>query len=162
MESNDFYDNGKKLHWYSYLLHLGYYIIFYIKDFFREPFKIESKDLNILDEVQMLLETECTEKNIEQCKELSKLHRMVENTKARRRLEKWSLRVIAIYLIAVFLVVVTTYIRPYDKILLNIPETVMITILSTTTINIIGLGFIVLRGHFLADKMSEREEKNKL
>lgn len=35
--------------------------------------------------------------------------------------------------------------------LLVIPNPIMIAILTTTTANIIGLGLIVLRGHFLAN-----------
>ena len=37
----------------------------------------------------------------------------------------------------------------------------MITILSTTTINIIGLGLIVLKGHFLANDKLNEVDKNK-
>lgn len=36
----------------------------------------------------------------------------------------------------------------------------MIAVLTTTTVNVIGLGLIVLRGHFLAND-NEREEKDK-
>ena len=40
----------------------------------------------------------------------------------------------------------------------------MIAVLTTTTVNIIGLGLIVLRGHFLANDAlnnMENEDKNK-
>mgnify|MGYP001674585526 FL=1 len=37
----------------------------------------------------------------------------------------------------------------------------MITILSTTTVNIIGLGLIVLRGHFLANDKSNNMDEDK-
>lgn len=76
-------------------IHLGFYIIDTVKQFFSSPYKREKRELNVLDSIQTLLESEPTDENINKCKELSKLHRMVENTKARRRLEKWSLRVIA-------------------------------------------------------------------
>ncbi len=157
---------GKKpIRWFHYLIHLGYYIPYWIKFFFSEPFKEKKRDLNILDTVQSLLESETTDENIEKSKELTHLHRIVENTKARRRLEKWSLRVIAVYLFVVLCIVLTSYvsipsIKPYFSIC--IPKPVMITILSTTTVNIIGLGLIVLRGHFLAnDKSNETNENDK-
>lgn len=72
----------------SLLIHLGYYIPYWIKFFFSEPFKEKKKDLNILDTVKSLLESETTDGNIKKSKELIHLHRIVENTKARRRLEK--------------------------------------------------------------------------
>ena len=37
----------------------------------------------------------------------------------------------------------------------------MIAILTTTTVNIIGLGLIVLRGHFLANDPSNNMEEDK-
>lgn len=75
--------------------HFGYYAINAVREFFSSPYKKEKRELNVLDSIQTLLESESTDENINKCKELSKLHRMVENTRARRRLEKWSLRVIA-------------------------------------------------------------------
>lgn len=95
------FGKGKPIKWYHYLIHLGYYIPYWIKFFFSEPFKEKKKDLNILDTVKSLLESETTDGNIKKSKELIHLHRIVENTKARRRLEKWSLRVIALYLFIV-------------------------------------------------------------
>lgn len=132
--------------------HLGYYIIHLIKQFFSSPFKKERRELNVLDSIQTLLESEPTDENINKCQELSKLHRMVENTRARRRLEKWSLRVIACYLIIVFVVVVLCYTNIEWLHIIEIPWKIMIAVLTTTTINIIGLGLIVLRGHFLANE----------
>lgn len=44
---------------------------------------------------------------------------------------------------------------------ITIPEPIMITILSTTTVNIIGLGLIVLRGHFLANDKSNNMDEDK-
>ena len=44
---------------------------------------------------------------------------------------------------------------------MKIPNTIMITILSTTTVNIIGLGLIVLKGHFLANDSSNSIDKSK-
>lgn len=165
MENNSIFTQHA-LKWYHYLIHLGYYIPYWIKFFFSKPFKEEKKDLNILDIVQTLLDSESTSTdNIQKSKELTKLHRVVENTKARRRLEKWSLRVIATYLLIVFMIVVACYVDLHTnekKVyhIIEIPPEIMITILSTTTVNIIGLGLIVLRGHFLAnDKANNMEDE---
>lgn len=164
---NDFdsiFSTKKRIRWYHILGHLGYYLFWVIKFFFSKPFKEEKKDLRILDIVQTLLESETTDENIDKCKQLTHLHRIVENTRARRRLEKWSLRVIAVYLLIVLGVVIANYIfipslmaHPFMK----IPNTIMITILSTTTVNIIGLGLIVLKGHFLANDSSNSIDKSK-
>lgn len=157
----------KPVKWYHYIIHLGYFVPYWIKFFFSEPFKEKKKDLNILDTVNSLLESETTPENLEKCRELVHLHRIVENTRARRRLEKWSLRVIALYLAVVLVIVIANYsVMPNigNHLRIEIPPAIMITILSTTTVNIIGLGLIVLRGHFLANDNSnnmEGKEKRK-
>lgn len=158
------FGDKKPVRWFHYIIHLGFFFPYWVKFFFSEPFKVKKQDLNILDTVQSLLESETTDENIKKCKELTHLHRIIENTKARRRLEKWSLRVIAIYLFVVLCIVLVSYvsiplIKPYFKV--TIPDTIMITILSTTTVNIIGLGLIVLRGHFLANDKSNEVNENK-
>lgn len=141
--------------------HFGFYVIDAVKQFFSSPYKKEKRELNVLDSIQTLLESEPTDENINKCQELSKLHRMVENTKARRRLEKWSLRVIAWYLIAVLVVVILCYTNIKWLHIIVIPWKIMVTVLTTTTINIIGLGLIVLRGHFLANKDNKEAKKEK-
>lgn len=156
------FGSGPVIRWYHYLIHLGYYIPYWLGFFFSAPFKEKKKDLNILDTVSSLLESETTPENIDKCKELVHLHRIVENTKARRRLEKWSLRVIAIYLFIVLTIVTCNYIAVpllSGYVNIEVTEPIMITILSTTTINIIGLGLIVLRGHFLANDKSNNMSK---
>lgn len=162
---NTLFGDKKPIRWFHYLIHLGYYLPYWIKFFFSEPFKEKKRDLNILDTVQSLLESETTDENIKKSKELTHLHRIVENTKARRRLEKWSLRVIAVYLFTVLCIVLASYVsipRIKQYFFISIPDSIMITILSTTTVNIIGLGLIVLRGHFLAnDKSNEVDENSK-
>lgn len=163
MNTDSLFNEEKKRDSKFVLKHLGYYIYAQIscivKDFFRSPYyDVRKKELNILDTIQTLLDSETTDENIGKCKDLSRLHRIVENTKARRRLEKWSLRVIASYLFVVLCIVVANYINIDGWKLLNISDGVMITILSTTTVNIIGLGLIVLRGHFLAKDANNMEE----
>lgn len=160
-----FFQTENKLCWYHYLIHLGYYVPYWVKFFFSKPFKEEKRDLNLLEQVNTLLDVSATNENIEKCKELVHLHRIVENTKARRRLEKWSLRVIAIYLFIVLGIVCCNYMHVplFSRLAdIQITEPIMITILSTTTVNIIGLGLIVLRGHFLAnDKSNDMTKKEK-
>ena len=162
---SDLFD-GHRIRWYHYLIHLGYYIPYWIKFFFNKPFKIEKDgELKLLEKVSTLLDSGITDENIAYSRELIHLHRIVENTKARRRLEKWSLRVIASYLLIVLGIVVCNYVyipffAGYGTI--DIPRPIMITILSTTTVNIIGLGLIVLRGHFLAnDRTNDMDKKEK-
>lgn len=165
MSDTDVFGSKGKLRWYHYIIHLGYYVPYWIKFFFGEPFKEPKKDLNILDIVKTLLDSETTQENLDKCRELTKLHRVVENTKARRRLEKWSLRVIATYLLVMLLIVFCCYtdlpLLRDGHFTFSIPDTIMVTLLSTTTINIIGLGLIVLRGHFLAnDKTNKMDDDN--
>lgn len=129
--------------------HGGYKIYYNIKRFFISP--RPRKELNLLEQVETLInstpaEQEPTEELIEKCHHFIKLHRIIENTSARKRLEKWAKRVIVFYLLIVLVLVVFDSLVRYAW--FEISDTVMITILSTTTVNIIGLGLIVLRGHF--------------
>jgi len=163
----------KRFHW----KHLGYHIRKGFCDFFREPeYKRElSRELDLLDNVRTLVDGKFIEKreNVDFVRELIRLHRILENTRARRRLEKWSLRVISWYLLCVLCIIFLTYgdcswelMKPLK---LVIEDNVMIAILTTTTANIIGLGLIVLRGHFhlmgdisekTADSHSEKERRD--
>ena len=129
--------------------HGGFKCYFAFRRFFASP--RPRKELNLLEQVETLLnstpaEQEPTDELIDKCHHFIKLHRIIENTSARKRLEKWAKRVIVVYLLVVLMLVV------FDSVIENtwfeISDTVMITILSTTTVNIIGLGLIVLRGHF--------------
>ena len=152
-----FKPDKKPQNYIVYILHAGHYIPYAIKSFFSDPFKKEKNELDVLDVVASILSTsKCDDDSINQSQELVKLHRVIENTKARRRLEKWSLRIIAIYLFIVFLLVLSNYLHtPWFDCSLSIPEQIMIAILTTTTVNIIGLGLIVLKGHFLANEDSD-------
>lgn len=137
--------------------HGGFKCYFAIKRLFSSP--RPRKELNLLDQVETLLNTtpaeqEPTDELIDKCHHFIKLHRIVENTNARKRLEKWAKRVIVIYLLFVLCVVIINSLR-----WILISDAVMITILSTTTVNIIGLGLIVLRGHFPQDKSELKEDE---
>lgn len=160
----DFFAVEENITRWQYVSHSGYFICHALKTFFRHPLRKEKPDLDLLGVVRSSLddfENKSHQENIQKSEGLIALHRTVENTHARRRLEKWSLRVIALYLLIVLLIVVATYANvPYlDLPWLTIPNEIMIAILTTTTANIIGLGLIVLRGHFLAkdEKSSQKE-----
>ena len=154
---------------HHYLTHIFWHIWNFFRNLFRNPYQKKKKELDLLDRVQLLSDGDLTQDNntVKLISKLIRLHRIVENTRARRRLERWSLRVIGAYLLIVMVIVITNYInidiKGIDlKFYLNIPPEIMITILSTTTINIIGLGLIVLRGHFLSKndiKDDDDEEK---
>lgn len=127
--------------------HGAYKIYFNVKRFFCST--STKKDLNILEQVESLLSSVPSEPSsdiIDKCHHFIKLHRIIENTNARKRLEKWATRVIVCYLFLVLILVILNSLKVYD--LLEVSDAVVITILSTTTVNIIGLGLIVLRGHF--------------
>lgn len=115
----------------------------------------KENDLKLIEKVNLLLEMgDDDEETSSLIVKYTKLHRVHENTKARRRLEKWASMVIVTYLIVVLFIVLLNYISIdygdcwMNKVTMEIPDKIMFTILSTTTINIIGLGLIVLRGHF--------------
>lgn len=68
----------------------------------------DERNVDLLKIAGSLLSSCTSDENIAKAKELAELHRLVENTKARRRLEKWSLKVISIYLLVVLLIVFLT------------------------------------------------------
>ena len=156
-------EDEEKVVWYHYITHLGFFSFHLIKCFFRHPLKKDKKDLELLEQVRSLLDVEVNDDNIEKSRLIVGLHRVVENTHARRRLERWSLRVIAVYLAVVFALVLCTYaeIPLLGLPFIHIPNDIMIAILTTTTANIIGLGLIVLRGHFLANESNKGSIENK-
>lgn len=81
----------------------------------------------------------------EQIKLLSfreELKRFKENTKNRSILTIWTFCIISSWLIAVVVLLSCNFLS----------DSVAITLLSTTTINIIGLPAIVLRGYFTSDR----------
>lgn len=130
--------------------------------------KTRKPDLNLLDQVEVLLINTGeapSDAVIEKCKDLMALHRIKENTDARRRLEKWASRAIVYYLIAVGIIILLndsdfsisfSFFKWTSK--LDLSDMVLVTLLSTTTINILGLGFIVLKGHFKASEINISSE----
>ena len=161
---------GDELKELSWGLFGGYKLLQYIKRFFfNRP--IPQKELNLEDTVNNLLMNappEIPQKTLYTCKELLQHQRTLEDTRARRRLEKWVTKIISRYLITVFFILLINGFSIYIPALINgitnselanfiskikpLSDNVIIVILSTTTINIIGLGLIVLKGHFLSRK----------
>lgn len=130
---------------------------------FRLRFKPVKPELDPLEVIRKLLEDFEHQESIDKSKSVAGLHRVIENTHARRRLEKWSQRVIGVYLLVVLGLIIATYLRipgMEEYKILDIPDNVMIAILTTTTANIIGLGLIVLRGHFLSQKEDKADNDN--
>lgn len=70
------------------------------------------------------------------------LARFRKDTKDRSALAYWTFVIISVWLIAVVALLAFNFLS----------DSVAITLLSTTTINIIGLPAIVLRGYFTSDK----------
>lgn len=134
----------------------------YIKIPFTNPNKQPKKaDVDLMEQVRYIITTDdpTKEQNISLCKKYIGMHRINENTKARKRLEKWARRLISIYLIIVFILIITSSVNWSFLSDFNISETIMITILSTTTVNVIGLALIVLRGHFPQLEKGKHESK---
>lgn len=110
---------------------------------FKNPFKRPKRELNLLEQVEVLINTGDPATVVDYCEKYIFLHRIVENTRARRRLERWITRLISVYLFIVFLLIGLSYALQWQT-----PIGVIITILSTTTINIVALGYILVRGLF--------------
>lgn len=167
-------DELASLSWKRY----GAYKLFqYVKRYFSYKPK-PPRELNLEDMVGNLLTplsesgTAIPEEILDKCKELLQHQRTLEDTRARKRLEHWATKVISYYLITVFIILLLSgfasvinvmlcqfcgidskFIVSPDSIFLS--DKVLVVLLSTTTINIIGLGLIVLRGHF-----GDKKEKN--
>lgn len=69
------------------------------------------------------------------------------DTKDRKWLAKWTAWTVSIWLIVVILILfLNTFLS------LKLSDSVLIALLGTTTLNVLGLSFIVLRGHFQSSK----------
>ncbi|TFD92754.1 hypothetical protein E2605_18085 [Dysgonomonas capnocytophagoides] len=144
--------------------HGAYKVYYNAKRYFCSPLKSvrPKEDLNLINQVGILLQTDqaSDRETIDKCAQLIALHRHMENTSARKRLEKWAKYVISIYLFTVlFILLLVGGLFGKDRLVLD--QTVIVVLLSTTTVNIIGLGLIVLRGHF-EHKKQEKEEQREI
>ena len=91
-------------------------------------FNIDSKDLGMQ---KIALETE----------------RYKSDTNDRKWLAKWATWVVTGWLSFVILILLFNRICNF-----NLSDVVLATLLGTTTLNVLGLSFIVLRGHFTSAK----------
>lgn len=149
--------NNKSTPW---LKHGGYSLIIFIWEYFmgpRTPSQPKSKDSQFKFIAERLISTlpdNPDQLTVDTTKQLLEQHRTIENTQARRRLERWACWAIVIYLACVFLLLifngVSRILWPniFDGEHPLFSDKVLYVILSTTTVNILGLGFIVLKGHF--------------
>lgn len=140
--------------------HGAYIIVIFIWEFFRgpkkakTPKKIDSQFKFIAERLITTLPDNPDKLTVTTTKQLLEQHRTIENTQARRRLERWARRSIVTYLICVFMLLIlnglTRVIWPdiFNETNPLFSDSVLYVILSTTTVNILGLGYIVLKGHF--------------
>lgn len=153
----------------------GYCAIQYIRNFFlgeKKPKKNLNKFSDIAETLISTIPDDPNEELLIASGKLLEQQRILEDTRARRRLERWATRTIVCYLFAVFLLIIANGITlikcPTETVEFLgksqsvvrrgfITDSIMTVILSTTTINIIGLGVIVLKGHF--DKNKSQDKK---
>jgi len=132
-----------------------------VRAFFVGPFKGQGSSDVFVDTAQtIVMQGDVTSETIEASKHLLEQQRMLEDTRARRRLERWATRTITWYLVVVLALVIANGIvsSVSGKEGTFITGGIMTVVLTTTTINVIGLGLIVLRGHFpQKDKSKENE-----
>ena len=154
----------------------AYNVFCYVRNFFLGEPKTPKNPSKFSDLAETLISSIPDNPGSELLNSSGKLleqQRMLEDTRARRRLEKWATRVIVWYLLAVFILIIVNGLvlifHPIetDEIInwgtANAPkgfisDSIMTIILSTTTINIIGLGLIVLRGHFPQKDKNKKEQ----
>jgi hypothetical protein len=74
-----------------------------------------------------------------------KSFRYNQDTKERKFLSHWVVLVVSIWLFWVIFILI------FNELLLNLSDTVICMLLGTTTINILGLAYIVLKGLFNSD-----------
>lgn len=130
---NRYKQENQDIPWRCFIYKLWYNILYT----FRNPFKEPKRELNLLEQVEVLINTGDSGDVIDYCE------RYIYLPRARRRLERWVTRLVSTYLLIVFALIVTSYILRW-----NLPLGVVITILSTTTVNIVALGYILVRGLF--------------
>lgn len=129
----------------------------YVRDFFLGERVTKTREDKLAEKAEQLLFETLNTDLLEQSRQLIEQQRELENTKARNRLERWATRTITYYLLIVLLLIFSNGVASYcfPRCAPNssvtqgfISDTIMSVILTTTTINIIGLGVIILRGHF--------------
>lgn len=80
------------------------------------------------------------------------IHRFAQDTRHRRTLVRWMMCVVSIWLAVVLFIAIGN-----NTLYFGISDSVLITLLATTTLNVLGLSRIVLNGLFGAQR---RKSKN--
>ncbi len=70
------------------------------------------------------------------------IERYHENSKSRKELTKWVKWIVSIYLVLIFFILLL------NSKFIFLSDIVLCTLLGTTTLNILGLMYIVLKGYF--------------
>jgi hypothetical protein len=94
--------------------------------------------------------------NLEDQKILNALkgERFKSDTRAREYLAVWTAITVSIWLYFVMVILMS------NTNVFKLSETVLITLLGTTTLNVLGLSFIVLRGHFSGGESASFDTKS--
>ncbi len=71
--------------------------------------------------------------------------RYFEDTINRRKLTRWASKVVTVYLILMCLILC------FNTSIIKLGDNVLIALLGTTTVNVLGLMYIVLKGYFDVD-----------
>ncbi|GGB84121.1 hypothetical protein GCM10007424_25170 [Flavobacterium suaedae] len=90
-----------------------------------------------------LTKAEFQEKTLEEKQQEAELQRYQDDSRHRKNLVKWATILINIWLACVILILIATGMP-----LLELSDTVMVTLLGTTTLNVLGLMIIVLNDIF--------------
>lgn len=93
------------------------------------------------------LDIDSDDLKIQRKTKLLEAERYSSDTKDRKWLAIWTTRVVLGWLVAVMIVLILN-----KKCEINLSDNVLITLLGTTTLNVLGLSFIVLKGHFNSTK----------
>ena len=73
---------------------------------------------------------------------LAQTQRYLSDTQDRKWLAEWSTSVVSLWLFFILIILIANHDR------LHLSDSVLNVLLGTTTLNILGLTYIVLRGHF--------------
>lgn len=76
-----------------------------------------------------------------------KKERFSQDTRFRKHLANWVMTIVPCWLLSVIVILLF---QGFD--LISLPDEVVITLLATTTVNVLGLAYIVLKGIFPESK----------
>lgn len=107
----------------------------------------KSKDLNkLIEELRSnsnVVDIDSDDLTIQIILRALEAKRYQSDTSDRKWLAIWTAFVVTAWLTAVILILIFN-----EAFKFNLSTTVLVTLLGTTTLNVLGLSFIVLRGHF--------------